>query len=90
MKLSILDEITAKDIERFLNYLSHYQMRGQYLSCNERGKARKLSSIRAMYRYFFSLDEIKANVAAKVKTPKLHEKEIIRLEDDEVKKLLDY
>lgn len=90
MKISILDELRAVDIERFLNYLSHYKLNGKDLSCNERGKARKLATIRAMYRYYFSRDMVKANVAAKVGTPKLHEKEIIRLEDDEVEKLLDY
>lgn len=90
MQISLLDELTSRDIERFLNYLSHYKINGKHLSCDERGKARKLSTIRAMYRYFFSRDDIKANVAAKVPTPKLHEKEIIRLENDEVGKLLDY
>ena len=90
MKISILDELRAVDIERFLNYLSHYKLNGKDLSCNERGKARKLATIRAMYRYYFSRDMVKENVAAKVGTPKLHEKEIIRLEDDEVEKLLDY
>ncbi len=90
MKISILDELSAKDIERFLNYLSHYKIHGQYLSCNERAKARKLATVRALYRYFFSQDEIKANVASKVPTPKLHEKEIIRLEGKEIKDILDY
>ena len=90
MQVTILDELRAVDIERFLNYLSHYKLNGRNLSCNERGKARKLATIRAMYRYYFSRDMIKANVAAKIETPKLHEKEIIRLEDDEVERLLDY
>ena len=90
MKIEILDDLKAIDIERFLNYLSHYKLNGKNLSCNERGKARKLAAIRAMYRYFFGRDMIKANVAAKIDTPKLHEKEIIRLEDNEVERLLDY
>ncbi len=90
MKVSILDEITAFDIERFLNYLSSYKFNGNHHSCDERGKARKLSTIRALCRYFFSKDMIKSNIPAKVPTPKIHEKEIIRLEGDEVEKLLDY
>lgn len=52
MKIEILDDLKAIDIERFLNYLSHYKVNGKNLSCNERGKARKLAAIRAMYRYF--------------------------------------
>lgn len=90
MNVSILDEISSFDIERFLNYLSHYKYGVKSHSCDERGKARKLSTIRALSRYFFSKDMIKSNVAAKVPTPKIHEKEIIRLEGDEVGKLLDY
>ena len=43
-----------------------------------------------MFRYFFNKNEIKANVAAKIPTPKLHEKEIIRLEGGEVNALLAY
>ena len=90
MNVSILDEISTFDIERFLNYLSHYKINSKMRSCDERGKARKLATIRATCRYFFSRDLIKSNVASKVPTPKLHEKEIIRLENDEVSQLLDY
>lgn len=90
MEISILDDLSAYDIERFLNYLSNYKMKGEKHSCTERGKARKLATVRAMYRFFFARDAIKSNVAAKIATPKLHEKEIIRLEDNEAEKLLDY
>ncbi|MBQ9782300.1 MAG: tyrosine-type recombinase/integrase [Clostridia bacterium] len=90
MKIDVLNSLNTFDIERFLNYLSSYRFDGRHHSCDERGKARKLSTIRAMCRYFFSRDLISANVASKVPTPKIHEKEIIRLEGDEVEKLLDY
>ncbi|MBE5742239.1 MAG: integrase [Clostridiales bacterium] len=90
MTLEVLDSLSSFDIERFLNYLSHYKINGKSHSCDERGKARKLATIRALCKYFFSRDKIKSNVASKVATPKLHEKEIIRLENDEVNKLLDY
>ena len=51
-------------------------------------KARKLASIRCMYKYFFNHDRIIANTAAKIKTPKIRDKEIIRLENNEIKSLL--
>ena len=41
-----------------------------------------------MYRYFFNHDRIIANTAAKIRTPKIREKEIIRLENSEIKDLL--
>ena len=88
MKLNILDDITDFDIQSYLSYLSDYTYKGKREKCAERGKARKLSSVRAMYRYFFNRDKIKSNVASKVSTPKLHDKEIIRLEVNEVTDIL--
>ncbi|MDY2879489.1 MAG: tyrosine-type recombinase/integrase [Candidatus Borkfalkiaceae bacterium] len=91
MELSILDEITALDIERFLSYLGGYKTaRGNVESCDDHAKARKLASLRAMYRYFFQKDMIAANVAEKIATPKIKEKSIVRLENDEVEKLLEF
>jgi site-specific recombinase XerD len=55
----------------------------------ERGKARKLASLRSFYNYFFQNEMIQSNPAVLVKMPKLHEKEIIRLDPDEVAILLD-
>lgn len=84
LEISHLGAVEAKDIERFLSYLSHYRFRGKFLSCDERAKARKLSTVRAMFKYFFNKDKIKSDNSAKVSTPKLHDKEIIRLDSAEV------
>lgn len=84
LTLTDLESITSTDIERFLSYLSNYVHDGKTLSCNERAKQRKLASIRALYKYFFNKEKIIANTAAKVQSPKLHDKEIIRLEINEV------
>lgn len=88
LTLSDLENVSATDIERFLSYLSHYEIHGVYESCSERAKARKLSSVRAMFKFFFRREKIKVDNAAKVSMPKLHEKEIIRLETNEVAELL--
>lgn len=55
----------------------------------ERGKSRKLASLRSFYNYFFKNEMIQTNPAALVSMPKLHSKEIIRLEPNEVAQLLD-
>lgn len=89
MTLSDLDKITASDIEQFLSYLSHYKHLNKELSCNEKAKQRKLSSVRSLFKYFFNKDKIVANTAAKVITPKLHDKEIIRLDVNEISALID-
>lgn len=48
-----------------------------------------MSSLKSFYNYFFRNERIQTNPAALVKLPKLHEKEIVRLEIDEVARLLD-
>ena len=68
-----IESVTNSDIEYFLVYLSNYQYCGKTHCCNERAKARKLSSVRAMYKYFFNKGLISVNNSAKVATPKLHD-----------------
>ena len=89
LTLEDLENVTSTDIEYFLSFLSHYTYRGKEHNCNERAKARKLSSVRAMFKYFFNKGFISVDNAAKVATPKLHEKPIIRLDTDEVFNILD-
>ncbi|MCM1542679.1 MAG: tyrosine-type recombinase/integrase [Blautia sp.] len=87
--LSVLDEIKRGDIEEYLQYMSLYQKDGRDISNEERGKARKLASLRSFYNYYFQNEMINTNPAALVPLPKQHEKEIIRLEPNEVAILLD-
>lgn len=87
--LNDLEAITSNDIEYFLSYLSHYEYEGKLHQCNERAKARKLSSVRAMFKYFFNHNMISVDNAAKVATPKIHEKPIVRLDGSEVFSIID-
>lgn len=84
-----LENVTNNDIEYFLVYLTHYNYCGKEHSCNERAKARKLSSVRAMFKYFFNKGQISVDNSAKVPTPKLHDKPIIRLDGGEVFNIID-
>lgn len=87
--LAFLDNITRLDIEEYLEYITFYQKDGKDVTNDERGKARKLSALRSFYNYFFENEMIEKNPAALVPIPKRHEKEIIRLEPNEVAILLD-
>ncbi|MGN0818981.1 MAG: tyrosine-type recombinase/integrase [Christensenellaceae bacterium] len=87
--LSDIDKIKSTDIEKFLSYLSSFDYNGSHHICNESAKSRKLATIRSMFKYFFNKNMLTANVAAKVNSPKIHEKEKIRLEKNEVSELLD-
>ena len=88
-KLELLDQLTRQDIEEYLNYISYYIKDNKEITNDERGKARKLSALKSMYNYFYQSEKIVHNPPALVRSPKLHEKEIVRLEPNEVAKLLD-
>ena len=87
--LQDLEALQSRNIENYLSYLSYYQNDDKMCKNSERGKARKLASVRSFFKYLFNHDMISSNVASKVPTPKLHNKEIIRLEKDEVERMLD-
>lgn len=87
--LSLLDQLGREDIEEYLDYLELYYKDDKEYRNDERGKSRKLASLRSMYHYFYTSELIKKDVAALVPMPKLHEKEIIRLDPDEVATLLE-
>jgi len=87
--LQDLEKLSATDFELFLSYLSDYELNGKMHTCSIKAKARKLATLRSLYRYFFNKDKIVANTPAKVKMPKIKESEIIRLEANETAELLD-
>ena len=88
--MSVLDKVTREDIEEYMEYLSFYKNDHEEDVLNdERGKSRKLASLRSFYNYYFKNELIETNAPALLPMPKLHEKEIIRLEPDEVATLLD-
>ena len=87
--ISILEQLTREDIEEYIEYLSYYEEDGKIYTNDERGKKRKLAALRSFYNYYFQAELIEKNPAVLVPLPKLHEKEIIRLDADEVATLLD-
>ena len=89
LPLSVLDHISREDIEEYMDYLTLYIKDGKEITNDERGKKRKLSALKSFYNYYYTSEQIKTNPAALVPLPKLHEKEIIRLDADEVATLLD-
>ena len=87
--LTILDQIKSQDIEEYLHWLKYYVKDDIEHTNNERGISRKLACLRSFYNFFFRTERITTNPAELVKMPKLHEKNIIRLDVDEVASLLD-
>lgn len=87
--ISILDQIKAIDIEEYLEYLTYYESEYKERVNTEKGKKRKLVSLRSFYKYYYMKEMIQTNPASLISVPKLHDKEIVRLDVDEVARLLD-
>lgn len=85
-----LDKITSAHIEMYLDFLSLYSNTNDVEYANaELGKMRKLSTLRSFNKYLFKHGLVTANVSQLVDMPKRHEKPILRLEIDEIARMLD-
>jgi len=93
-----VQRVTKQDLERYARYLTYYvknesledgEIASREIMNHEYGIKRKYASLRAFYRYLFSEGLLESNIAALVPLPKLHEKAIIRLDIDEVARILD-
>ena len=90
LPLSLLDEIKLMDLEEYMEYLkcSSTEKREDLMN-TERGIMRKVSTVKSFYNYFYRTERIQNNPASLLQLPKIHEKEIIRLDVDEVARFLD-
>ncbi|MCL2462182.1 MAG: integrase, partial [Defluviitaleaceae bacterium] len=93
-ELPDLVKVTADDLEGFMEYLTYYVVNrdeetfSEYQN-GEKGKSRKLSAVRTMFTYFYKRRKIAANPSELIDMPKIHEKNIVTLEVDEIARLLD-
>ncbi len=88
--VEVLDKISLTQLEEYLDYLKLYENPDNKIHTNEeRGRMRKTASIRTFYRFFYRKQKIRNNTASLLEIPKKHEHAIIRLEPDEIVKLLD-
>lgn len=85
-----IEGLSPFEIEAYLNYVEIYKdADGNIIKNGARGKSRKLAAIRSMIKYFEKKQVIRYNPTASVDTPKLREKEIIRLDSNEIDAMLD-
>jgi integrase/recombinase XerC len=85
-----LEKIDATMIEEYLEYLQYYvDENGHEQTNSEAGLKRKLSSLRSMFNYFHTHRLINENPTLQVSMPKIHEKNIIRMDANEVAEFLD-
>lgn len=87
-----LDDLSKLDkvkFEEYIEYLEHYEKNGIERTNGRTSIKRKLSSLRKFFGYLFENGMIPSDEIRKVEMPKLHSKEIIRLDDTEATDFLD-
>ena len=90
LEFDILTKLQASDIEEYLEYLKCYETTdGKEITNSESGIKRKLSALRSFYNYFHTHQIIDVNPTLQVRMPKLHQKNIIRMDENEVAEFLD-
>ena len=88
-----IGQITQRDLEQYVEYLTIYfpqesDQQDKPITNNELGIMRKVSSLRSFFTYLFKSNRISSNVATLISLPKIHEKPILRLEMNEIEKML--
>lgn len=85
-----IESLSPFEIEAYLSYVEVYKGGdGNIVRNSDRGKSRKLAAIRSLIKYFEKKQVIRYNPTASVDTPKLREKEIIRLNQEEISAMMD-
>jgi len=91
-----LEKLTQNDIIAYTEYLTYYLKNTEddsvpnkvYIN-HELSIKRKLCSVRSLYDYLFKNQRITSNVTELVSLPKIHEKPIIRLNKEEMFRILE-
>lgn len=87
--ISVLESLTVTDIEEYTEYLKYRDTDGKKISNKENAIKRKISTLKSVFKYFYRTEKISENIMERVQLPKLHSKEIIRLDIDEVAMMID-
>ncbi len=92
-----ISDLTVSDLTAYEEYLTYYFKNesdqvnsGQTKAIvnHERAIKRKLCSIRSFYDFMFKSQRIQTNITLLKPLPKIHEKPILRLNTDEIRKML--
>jgi len=87
--ISVLESLTVTDIEEYMEYLKYRDTDCKKISNKENAIKRKISTLKSVFKYFYRTEKLRENIMERVQLPKLHSKEIIRLDIDEVAMMID-
>lgn len=83
-----LQTLTKTNFEEYFEYLEHYEKDGKEYTNGRTSIKRKLSALRNFFGYLFESELIRSDEIRKIKIPKLHKKEIIKMDRDEASTFL--
>ena len=83
-----LQSLTKTNFEEYFEYLEHYEKNGKEYTNGRTSIKRKLSALRNFFGYLFESELIRSDEIRKIKMPKLHKKEIIKMDKDEAAQFL--
>ena len=89
LSIDILEEITPLDIDEYMEYLDFYVLNGTEYRNSTSAKARNLSAVSNMYQFFNKRKLIKNNPMNSVERPKVHDKVIISLDQEQIFELME-
>ena len=89
----ILDKLTVDDIQEYIDTLEFYTVEGENGKKETRLsspsiKARRVSSLRSFYRYYFKIGDITNNLADLMDVPKIPDKKIVVMDKEQVSRIL--
>ena len=92
--VNMIDSLNLRDLEVYIEYVGYYIVNEKDNSQSEHsnseyGKARKIASLRSLFKYLYKHELIKDNPAALIETPKIYEKAIIRLDSEEAQRMIE-
>lgn len=93
-----LERLSLSDLTAYVEYLTLYykenpdedvSLPSQPIVNHERAIKRKLCTLRSFYDYLFKANRIASNITERLALPRIHDKPIIRLTQDEMSRMLD-
>lgn len=87
--IEMLAQLKLRDFREYLSYLDIYFNGEGERTNSEKGRKRKLCSLRRFFKYLYNEELIKENIVSKIETPKILEKPIIHLDENEILKIIE-
>lgn len=87
--LDDLDSLSKEQFEDYFDYLEHYEENGKEMFNGRASIKRKMSAIRNFMDYLYQEGKVQSAEIRRVPVPKIAEKDIIHLDAQEVKRLID-